>query len=419
MKECSRKRFALVCLLVASAPFSWPSIVYASENEINWQIRFKQQVLQHPAIVAVKEKVNAAESMFSGSNRPIYNPEISTDIEREGDSNNYRIGFTQTIDWQDKVAVRKTKAASKLQAAKASFQLAVQTQTAQTLSALVAWQAASRQVVLAREQEAQLDTMLAWVDERQKSGDVGEIDAELTVFGLTQWLNATASAEAALKKVTAMVNAALPGFMNRQQVIPKVFWERVTDMSVRIEGASEQRWLDNHPKVTIAKANWQQSRLIAKQVKQDASADPTVGINTGKIGDDSVLGLSLSLPLNIRNNYSAESKAAWQKVLSKEAEYYASRRQQKSLIESSLSVLQAYQSRFYRWRDLMKGRGERGERLINKQWKSGDLSTAEYLLMMQQLSTSLSSGIELEKEFKLARIDWLLKTGQLSAALTP
>ena len=418
MKECSKKRLVFVCLLITCMPLAGPSIVNASIHEISWQAQLKQHVLQHPAIVAVKEKMNAAETIFSGSNKPIYNPEISTNVEREGSLNNYRIGIAQTFDWQGKVAVRKKLAAFKLQAAKASFQMAVQIQTADTLSALVSWQAASQQAVLARVQEVQLDTMLALIDERQKNGDVGEIDAELTVLGLTKQLNATASAEATLKKFKAMVDAALPEFKNNQRLIPETFWGRVLNMSVNIDNMSALAWLEEHPAVLVAKADFQKTKSIAKQVKQNANGDPTVGINAGKTGDNNVLGFSLSLPLNIRNNYSAELKAARQEILSAEAEYYAVRRQQKRFIESSLAVLQVYESRIHRWRQLMIGRGERGGELINQQWQSGDLSTSEYLLVMLQISESLSAGIELEKQFNLARIDWLLQTGQLNAALT-
>ena len=419
MKECSKKRLAFVCLLITCIALAGSSIANASANEISWQVQFKQQVLQHPSIVAVKEKMNAAESIFGGSNKPIYNPEISTDVEREGDSNNYRIGITQAFDWQDKVAERRTLAAFKLQAAKISYQLAVQTKIAETLSALVSWQAASQQAVLAREQEAQLDTMLAWVDERQKSGDVGQIDAELAVLGLTQRLIVTASAEATLKKIKAIVDAALPGLANNQRLIPETFWMRVINMSVNVDSMSELRWLEGHPAVLIEKSEWKISKSLAIQVKQDAKADPTIGFSAGQTGDDNVLGLSFSLPLNIRNNYSAELKAARQETLSMEAKYYAARRQQQRLMESSLSVLLVYQSRIHRWRQLMSGRGERGGELINQQWRSGDLSTPEYLLVMQQLSESLSAGVELEKQFKLARIDWLLQTGLFSVALTP
>lgn len=412
MNECSKKHLALVWLLIV-----WPAIGSASMNETSWQAKFQQQVMLHPVIVAEKEKMNAAASVFSGSNMPIYNPEIVTDFENEGGENNYRVGISQTFDWQDKVSVRKKNAAFTLQTAKASFQLVVENQTAESLGALVSWQAARQQMVLAREQEGQLNKMLVWVDERQKSGDLGQIDAELAVFGLTQRLNETASAEANLKKLQSIVDEALPELSNADKTIPEVFWSRVMEMSTRINRTSEQQWLEEHPVLMIAKSEWQQSKLTAMQVKKDANADPTVGISVGRDSDNDVFGLSLLIPLNVRNNYSAESKAALQRMLSKESKYYAVRRHQKQLIESSLLVLKAYQPRANRWRKLMNGRGERGAMLINQQWRSGDLSTAEYLLVMQQMSESLSSGIELRKQFKLARIDWLLQTGQLSTAL--
>ncbi len=417
MRVCSIKSLALVCLLVAFLQLAVPSFAKASTNENSWQSQFQTQVLLHPAVVAIKEKLNAAESSFNGSGKSIYNPELSAEVEREGDSNNYRIGISKTFDWQDKVAVRQSRATSRLQSAKASFQMAVQTQTAEGLNALVLWRAASRQAVLTHELETQLDTMLAWIEERQKNGDVGQIDAELAVFGLIQRLNATAYAQATLKKVKAKVDAALPQLTKKQRLIPKAFWDRVIDMSKNADNMQAKKWLESHPSVLIAKAGWKESQSFSVLVKKDAKADPTIGINGGKTGNDNVLGLSLMLPLNVINNYSAGVKAAQQEALSMEAEYYAAVRQQKRLIGSSLSVLQTYQSKTQRWNQLMNGREERGSQLINQQWRSGDLSTPEYLLALNQLSEGLSAGIELEKQYELARIDWLLQSGQLSAAL--
>ena len=65
----------------------------------------------------------------------------------------------------------------------------------------------------------------------------------------------------------------------------------------------------------------------------------------------------------------------------------------------------------------MKGRAESSGNLLEKQWRSGDMSMTEYLLALQQRTEGLNAGIELHTQFQLARIEWLLQTGQMETAL--
>ena len=67
----------------------------------------------------------------------------------------------------------------------------------------------------------------------------------------------------------------------------------------------------------------------------------------------------------------------------------------------------------------MAGRSERSQILLEKKWRSGDMSTTEYLLALQQLTEGLASGIELREQFQLAQIEWLFQTGKINAALQP
>ncbi len=123
--------------------------------------------------------------------------------------------------------------------------------------------------------------------------------------------------------------------------------------------------------------------------------------------------VDLSIPLNVRNNYSYRVRAANQQVLAAEAYYLSVLRKQQLKIETSLASLQAYQQRVDQWQLLMPGRGERGEALLAKQWRSGDISTTDYLLTLQQISEGLLAGIDLSADFQMARIQWLLDSGQL------
>ncbi|MGK0306566.1 MAG: hypothetical protein ACI8UG_002324, partial [Gammaproteobacteria bacterium] len=117
-----------------------------------------------------------------------------------------------------------------------------------------------------------------------------------------------------------------------------------------------------------------------------------------------------------RNNYSAQAKAANQQAIAAEANFRSVMRKQRFAIQSSTDTLITYQKNYQRWQQLMDGRGKRSGNLLQKQWQSGDVSTTEYLLALQQRAEGLNAGIELQSQFQLSQIDWLLQVGQIKAA---
>ena len=148
----------------------------------------------------------------------------------------------------------------------------------------------------------------------------------------------------------------------------------------------------------------------------ETKADPTIGFNAGKNDRENVLGVTFSMPLNIRNNYSAQARAANQQAIAAEANFRSVMRKQRFAIQSSTDTLITYQKNYQRWQQLMDGRGKRSGDLLQKQWQSGDVSTTEYLLALQQRAEGLNAGIELQSQFQLSQIDWLLQVGQIKAA---
>ena len=411
MIACLSKRLVLGCLCALSLP----GIVFAAPSDSSWERWFQNQIYQHPEVVAAKEKMNAEFSVADSAEQPLYNPELETEFEREGDVNNYQVGISQAIDWGNKRGTGKQIAKASRIAAEQAFELTVQQKTSDSLQALVQWHAANHQARLARNQEKQLATLLDLVKQRQGAGDLGQVDAELTVSGLSQTLNTTAQAFAQLKKEEAHLRELLPDWSPQSAPIPEKIWFTNSNLSENL--AQITRWVEDHSVVRVARAEWEVLQKTAQLARQETKADPIFGIAGGKSDDENVLALTFSIPLNVRNNFNAEANAANQEALAAEARYQAVRRKKHYAIQAAYDVLQEYQARTKRWRDLMAGRSERSQSLLEKQWRSGDMSTTEYLLALQQLTEGRAGGIELRALFQLARIEWLFQTGQIKAAL--
>ena len=397
---------AVLCVGMSLAMLINIQRVNAQPTSTSW---LSMQVNKHPDIIAAKEEMNAAFSNAEGNKQPLYNPELETGYEREGDGNNYSIGVSQTIDWWDKRETKEQQANFSLTQASKHFDFLVQEKTAQALQALVTWQAAKKQAVIAQEQEKQLETLLDIVKDRQKAGDLGQVDAELTFLSLSQMLNVTAKVQVQLKQAEAQTKELLRDWTPDKEVIPA---QGLTITNYQLS----PQWLEQHPLVLAAKAQWQITRSDAQLALLETKADPTIGFNAGKNDRENVLGVTFSMPLNIRNNYSAQARAANQQAIAAEANFRSVMRKQRFAIQSSTDTLITYQKNYQRWQQLMDGRGKRSGDLLQKQWQSGDVSTTEYLLALQQRAEGLNAGIELQSQFQLSQIDWLLQVGQIKAA---
>jgi outer membrane protein TolC len=283
-----------------------------------------------------------------------------------------------------------------------------------SLQALINYQNAEMQAQIANEKEQQLDTLLNLVAKRQQSGDVSQVDAELTFLSLSQTLNTTAQAQVLLANAKAKVVELLPDWTSDKNVIPA---QGIAIEQYKTNTLTSEQWLNQHPLVQIAKLQWQISKSDATQALLATKSDPTLGINAGKTDGDNALGLNFSMPLYVRNNFSSEARAANQQAIAAQSQLHAVLRKQKFAMQAATESVLAYKNHYQRWKKLMQGRDKRIAYLLQKQWQSGDMSTSKYLLALQQRADGLLAGIELQSQFKRSQINWLLAIGQIDIAL--
>jgi outer membrane protein TolC len=331
---------------------------------------------------------------------------LSTDYTRNGDNNDYSVGVEQTIDLWDRQGARRQKAGFMRTAAQAQYQEVVLNKSADAIDALINWRAARSAAVIAKSQQQQLNSLLELVEIRQAAGDLGSIDAELTFLSLSKQFAQVAGAEAQLQMAEAMVRELLPDWEPERGIIPDDFWPSNATYP------SDEELL-KHPKVASAYAQWLTQKEEAEVTRRSAKANPTFGINAGQEARENTVGLTFSIPLNIRNNYSAETRAAERMALETEARFRAQYRKLRFDLQGAFGAWQSYNLQFTQWQSLVKGRIESSGDLLEKQWRSGDLSTTNYLIALNQRAESLLSGIELEKQTRIALKNLMLQSGRL------
>jgi len=403
----------IYCIAIGSAFSATPR--EANQNLV-WQNWLKNQIESQPEVIAAKQQLKAQLFLADSRTQPLYNPELETEFERLENADNYRIGINQTLDVWGKHSNRHQQAEFLRLAAEQSYAQTYQEKLAEALSVLATYQASKARYLLAQQQEQQINTLFQLVKNRQKAGDLGQIEVNFSLASLAQRLNETAQAMADFRTAETQAWALFPNLPSDKSVVPAQLWQVNAD-SVSSESSSNS--LESHPRVLLAKAQWDIQKEAAELARLDTKADPTLGINAGRDGDEDVVGLTFSIPLNVRNNFSAERRAADEEALSAEAAYLAVRRKQQYKTQAAASIAQQYQIQLQRLKSLLQQSNEESLELLDQQWRTGDLSTNEYLIALQQNMAGTLSGIELQEKFQLAVIDWLKVSGQVKTRILP
>lgn len=385
---------------------------FGHAQSTKWNDWLATQIEQDPDIIAARERWLGSNFSADVIEQPIYNPELSTELERDGDENNFSVGVQQTIDWWDKRGVKQQQAKFLRTAAEAQYREQVLNKTADALDALVEWYFANRAAMIAQTQKQQFDTLLELVEKRQQAGDLGSIDAELTFLTLSQQLVQLTEVEVSLKRAQTRVHELLPKWSPEQGGIPNDFWPSP------LNSVTEQELL-KHPTVVSAYDNWQFLKEEAKVRKLAAKAEPTFGINAGRDEGERVIGLTFSIPLNIRNSFNAETRVAENKAIEAEARFQSLFRKQRFDWKAAHDTWQRYKQQYSRWQTVVQDRVLNSAQLFERQWLSGDLSTPNYLLALNQRAESLLAGIQLEKQTQQALIQVLKQSGLLDTEAIP
>lgn len=386
--------------------------LFGHAESYNWNAWLTTQIEQHPDLVAAREQWLGANANADAAGQPIYNPELSAELERNGDEDNYRVEVEQTIDWWDRRGAKRQQASYLRTSAEALYRQQVLEKTAEALSALVEWNFANRAAMIAQTQQQQFNTLLELVEKRKQAGDLGSIDAELTFLSLSQQLLQVAEVEVALQRAQTQVRELLPEWSPERGGIPTEFWPP------QLDSVTDKELL-KHPTVVSAYDLWQSFKEEAKVIKRATKVEPTVGVNAGRDGGENVVGLTFSIPLTIRNNFNAEIRAAESKALEAEARFQALLRKQRFDWQAAHSTWQRYAQQYRRWQTVAQDRVENSAQLLERQWRSGDLSTSNYLLALNQRAESLLAGIQLEKQTQQALTEVLQQSGRLNTGTIP
>lgn len=384
-------------------------IVNASEHpELS---RWLDDVLsQHPELQAASAGVDVARAQGRAAGQPLYNPEFELDFE-DTDIHSNTVGISQTIDWGNKRSSLSRIASYELVAAKARYQLRYQNLAISLLTTLAHYQTnlAIKQVSDKRYQLMSRFATLA--QQRRKAGDLSQIELNLAKL---------ATAEAGFQRANAEVER-----IDAQQALTALTGEAINKLpkfpsipeSRDYPAADKDQLIDSLPAMRIARAQMDMSRAQVQLRQREQWPDPSFGLRAGKEGKEKLTGLTLSIPLYVRNNFQAEVDVANAVLIQKQREAISVRRQLDAKLTASVLSYQVNRGVWLDWQTTGKQSLQQQGQLLDRLWRVGELSTTDYLVQLKQALDTEVSAFEQRGHMWQTWINWLAASGEIKGWL--
>jgi len=380
-----------------------------SINNQNWAEWILTHVNNLPGLKALEWQSKVADEERLAKQQALYNPDLSLSFTEKGEQE-YQLGVSQTIDWYDKSLANGRLGNVDFDLVKIQNHIELEQKLAQALLAYIDYSREKQLLVIARQQEKLLEQLSADLKIRSELGDVGTIDVELTYLSLSQSLQRISLSEIRYRNALAELEKTL----NTSQIpyeSEKTIWRN------SLQQKDLDDFVGSNLSIRLAEKQLQRTQALSKIAGLVRKNNPTLGLGVGRDGDENTVSLEFSIPLNLRNDYSAEYRAALNKISQSQWQLKEEKRLLQKQLKLSLDNYQQLNQRVSTWQKLTAKRVVGSKKILNKLWQSGDMATADYLFSLQQRTDSLISTIELFSEMQKAWVDWLLATNQVESWL--
>lgn len=395
---------AVILVAILSSAVT-PTAVASSEAELKTFIL--ETVSSNPAVQAARAGVDAARALKGGASRPLYNPELGFDLESsEGDVRS--LGISQRFDWSNKRGAQIDVASANLAEAQANYDIAAWQVGAELLGSLAAWQLQSEQASLAAERARLMNQFAMLAERRFAVGDLSRVERDFANLAKSNAQIQQANARSDLMSAQQSVARLITGSDRRA-------WPSIDGIPPALpENLDLQQLATRLPVVRAS-----QSRVIAAQAaldlrRRERRPDPTVGIVAGREAGESLVGVNLSIPLHVRNSFSAEVDAAQARAI--EAQRYADdeARRAYTYLVSAADRVRLVAHAWEQWANVGKASLASQTETLRRLWESGDLSTTDYLVQVNETLDLQSNALALRASLWQTWAEWLLASGQIA-----
>ena len=364
---------------------------------------------RHPAAEATEQALAAAEARAEAGSRPLYNPDLELAYDDEGPEQTATAGLALTLDLSGKRRARTDAGRADLVVAEAEAALRRSGFAQRWLQAWTEHGSARERVRIGEERLALMQRFADLAERQLTVGDISSLERDLALLARDE---AQAEQATLLADASAATEAfrAVGGDLSRGTDIAALGVPAVwtTDQSWQVAAAPEGR---------IAAATAASSTARIAIAEKDRRPDPTVSLYGGRkdIGtvSEDVIGVAVSVPLFVRNRFSAELAAAKADSSAAGAELRRVELELRARAERNISSYGAVRDAWTRWSQSKGTDVTARADLLERLWRAGEVSTADYLIQLKQTLDTALAGADLRGRLWRSYVDTLYSTGQL------
>ncbi len=331
-----------------------------------------RNVSNHPSVLAAKSAVDSAGFHRIAADKALYNPELELDAET-AETDSAFIGLSQTIDWGDTRGARTEMATSRKAAADFAFESTRREIAVEFLAGLSDYHTSMALKELAEQGNTLMRRSAKLAKQRFDAGDLNKVEVDLA--NLTYAQARFKRADAISRQARAMQNLiSLSG--NASTSWPKLavdFPDPVMDETTRTQ--SIEKTVQQLPQMREILSRVKSAQANVKVQAGQGSVKPTIALRAGKEEQDTLIGLTLSIPLQIRNNFQAEVDAANAEMIQAESESLDAYRKLKSRLEIAVISYELSRDAWLSWEKSGADTLSEQIKLLERLWKAGELNT--------------------------------------------
>lgn len=404
--------FILLLLLICGNCFE--AMVLAQDAKVSDDelLKFVRDTLDaNPGVKSAQSALDAAIAQERADSQPLYNPELeleADDIAGESGS----VGISQAIDWSNKRGARGEIAYYEREAIAAQLHQVRQQLAIELLTGIARFDVAQLLMKLADERHELMQKFADLAAQRREAGDLNQVELDLARLAL---------ADAQLQKSGIIFRLTESRQLLETVVgdggVPATLSLPETPFNSDATQPNVDDLLNNLPAIRVQTARLAAASRRVKLRALEKRPDPTLGVRVGQEESEFIAGLSVSIPLYLRNNFSAEVDVASAERMQIEMEAQDIYRRTRARLLANLEKYRITDQAWQTWSQI--GQESLGNQLsvLERLWRAGEIDTTDYLVQINQTLDIRVSALELKEQLWLSWFEWLAASGQIDTWL--
>lgn len=375
--------------------------------------RWAREVLNsldnHPRVVAGQAAREMASAKIDGAKQPLYEPHLGLEWKQRGSQSagaNFEVFVTQQIDIAGKSEARTRQFESDGQAVREDYRLVRQDLLQTLLNSLTEQWITARLLEIAKQREARLAEFIRVLEKYETAGRLSAYEVDNGYLRLADAVRMVAEADENFLQSSFQVR----GLIGESSIPDHLPIEALSSIG---SFADAEKEIGDLAAVSAARWRYESSQAALDAVDAERHNDPTVGVIGGKDENDNFIGVGVVIPLALRSSKAPFREASSQAALGDRQRYIESYRKAENRLKNAWAVYRSLFERWTHWRSLTTARLEDKKALPRRLWDAGEISSVDYLAMLNDREDARIAGIRLSARVWKAWIEWLASRDKL------